>query len=409
MTVAPARPGLEPRFAQRVRGLRGSPIGELDALTAGRSGLIPLAGGTPHVGDVAVAEIARLFEAEIEAEPRLLLYGLTEGEKELRATLLDFGRGRGDGEHAPAELIVTTGAMQAIDLLAKLFIDPGDLVLVESPTFSDALAVFSAYEARVAEVPIDEHGIVVEAIPEIVARAGAEPKLIYVVPTFQNPTGVSMTEDRRRKLMELNRRYHSVLIDDDPYRLLRYRGTAIPSLRSLAGPQDRVVAIRSGSKLIAPGLRVGWALGPPHIVAAMIRAKQGVDICTSAIAQRVVAAFFANGFEAHLARLTETYAGRLAATTAALEREFAGTGLRWHLPEGGYFMWITLPDEQRAEQLLPLALDEGVTFVPGDAFSTTGQFASQLRLCFVAVPEPQLIEGVARLRAGYARLHAGSR
>ena len=214
--------------------------------------------------------------------------------------------------------------MQGIDLVVKLFLDPGDLALVESPTFSDALATFSAYGAHVAEVPTDESGMIVEAVPEIVERTGKRPKLIYVVPTFQNPTGGTTTLERREALLELNRRYDSVLIDDDPYRLLRYRGEAIPSLRSLARAGDHVIAIRSASKLIAPGVRVGWALGAPEIVARMVMAKQSVDVCTSNINQRVVARFLSDGLlESRLPQVCGANARRLAIALSALQLEFA--------------------------------------------------------------------------------------
>jgi 2-aminoadipate transaminase len=393
------------RFAKRVEGLQGSPIDDLDTLLSGRHNVISLAGGTPHLTDIPADEIAELLTAAIRSDPAVLSYGLSSGDNVLRSRLIEFMERTENYGVKAGQLLVTSGAMQAIDLIAKIFLDPGDLVLVESPTFADALATFSAYEASVAEVPMDEDGIVVEAIPEVIAQAGKSPKLIYVIPTFQNPASSTMSLPRRQALLEVAERYGSVLIDDDPYRLLRYSGDPVPSLRALAGPSPNVVAIRSASKLIAPGLRVGWACASPSIVVQMVKAKQGMDCCTSSVTQRAVAGFLDDQLlERQLTRLTTVYRQRLSVAASALGREFTGTGVRWRVPDGGYFLWIELPNDQKAKQLLRFAVQEGVSFVPGPAFSPSGAFQSSLRLCFVAAEEDELRQGATRLRAAFDRL-----
>lgn len=406
--MSPATLAATPPFADRVRGLLSSPISELDTLLEGRVGIIPLAGGTPHPSDVPAATIAAIAATVAERDAGVLSYGLSNGDEHLREAILASAERFGDGTAGPEELIVTSGAMQALDLLAKLFVNPGDLVLVESPTFTDALATFSQYEASVVPVPMDEHGMAVEEIPGIVERVGRPPKLLYVVPTFQNPAGVTTTVERRRQIAAAAARYGAIVIDDDPYRLLRYRGEAIPSLRALTASDGDVVSLRSASKLIAPGLRVGWALGPARVIAQMVKAKQGMDVCTSNLTQRIVAEFMGGDeLGRHIARLRERNALRLAATTSALEHEFAGTGVRWRTPDGGYFLWLDMPGSRHADRLLPLALDEGVSFVPGRAFSPTHEFSGSLRLCFASQSEDQLAEGVRRLRVAYAGLEAG--
>lgn len=328
-------------------------------------------------------------------------YSATEGDPPLREALLKTLTGTSD-ETTADRLTITSGGMQGLDLACKLFVDPGDLVVVESPTYTNGSATAMAYGAELLEVPVDDDGMVVEQLPELVQRAGRAPKIVYAIPTFQNPSGATMSLARRHKLLELVRQWGSVLIDDDPYGLLRFEGESLPTLRELGGGDPLVFSVRTFSKIIAPGLRVGWVDAAPPLQKLLIHAKQTMDTCANLPAQRLVTEFLAGGhLGSHLATQREEYRRRKIAMQQALD-EHLGDIARWTDPEGGFFLWVTLEGDSAGaidtRELFEVALAEGVAFIPGPALSPAGYFRNALRLCFASTTPERSKEGVIRLR-----------
>ncbi|MFK5583359.1 MULTISPECIES: PLP-dependent aminotransferase family protein [unclassified Serinicoccus] len=323
-------------------------------------------------------------------------YAATEGEPDLRAALLEMLEGTTD-RTTDDRLTITSGGMQGLDLAAKLFIDPGDLVTVESPTYTNGSATALAYQAELAEIEVDAEGMSIDALRAAVDRAGRTPKLIYTVPTFQNPSGTSMSLARRTELLELARSWGSVVLDDDPYGMLRFAGADVPSLHELADGDPLVFSVRTFSKIIAPGLRLGWVDADPSLQTLLINAKQSMDTCANLPAQRLVAGFLQRGYlKDHLATQRTEYRRRKEAMQAALAEHFTGRAT-WTDPEGGFFLWVSFGDEVDTEELFARALAAGVAYIPGNAFSPGRRFPHDLRLCFASTPTDRIHEGVARL------------
>ncbi|MGZ4523276.1 MAG: aminotransferase-like domain-containing protein, partial [Mycobacteriaceae bacterium] len=294
--------------------------------------------------------------------------------------------------------------MQGIDLACKLYVDPGDLVVVESPTYTNGSATVMSYGGVVLEVPVDADGMIVEALPELVERAGRRPKAIYTIPNFQNPSGTTMSLPRRLQLLELARRWGSVIIDDDPYGLLRFEGEDLPSLRELGEGESTVFSVRTFSKVLAPGLRVGWVDAAPELTQLLINAKQAMDTCTNLPAQRLVAGFLAAGhLQGHVAGLRVEYHRRKLAMQTSLSTHF-GDVASWTDPDGGFFLWVTLPEGVDSQRLFEVGLAEGVAFIPGRAFSPGGNFGNAFRLCFASTSPERTAVGVARLRTALDRV-----
>jgi 2-aminoadipate transaminase len=288
--------------------------------------------------------------------------------------------------------------MQGIDLACKLFVDPGDLVVVESPTYTNGSATVLSYGGELLEAAVDADGMIVEALPELVERAGRQPKAIYTIPNFQNPSGTTMSPARRSALLDLARGWGAVVIDDDPYGSLRFAGRDVPSLRELGGGEPAVFSVRTFSKVLAPGLRVGWVDAAPELGQLLINAKQAMDTCTNLPAQRLVARFLADGhLAAHLNGLRDEYRRRKIAMQEALSEQL-GDIATWTDPAGGFFLWVTLPSDVDTGKLFEVALAEGVAFIPGSAFSPSGRFGNALRLCFASTTPDRTVEGVRRLR-----------
>ncbi|MFC6707250.1 PLP-dependent aminotransferase family protein [Flexivirga alba] len=287
--------------------------------------------------------------------------------------------------------------MQGLDLAFKLFVDPGDLVVVESPTYTNGSATALSYQAQLLEVPVDDEGMQVDRLEELVQQAGRTPKAIYAIPTFQNPSGASLSVERRRRLIELTRRWGSLLIDDDPYGRLRFAGDDVPSLQELADGDPLVLSVRTFSKIMAPGLRVGWVDADPSLQQLLINAKQAMDTCTNLPLQRVIAAFLEGGhLSEHLTTQRAAYRERKVAMQEALAQHF-GDRARWTDPEGGFFLWVTFDQTVDTEALFEIALAEGVAFIPGNAFSPSKFFPNALRLCFASSTPDRIREGIARL------------
>ena len=390
MTVAP-------RIARRGDRLVGSVIDASTALLAEqRHDVVRFAMGAPGEDLIPVAE---LDEALAASGAGRYDYGETEGDPLLRAEILRLGEEQG-ASSADERILVTTGGMQGLDLAFKLSVDPGDLVIVEAPTYTNGHATALSYGAEVVAAPVDAHGMVVEALPELVARAGRPPAAIYTIPNFQNPSGVTLSRARRELLLELAERWGAVVIDDDPYGQLRFSGDPVPAFAELAPAHPLVFQVRTFSKTVAPGLRVGWIDVDPRLRRLAVNAKQAMDTCTSAPVQRAVAHYLASGAQrAHLERLRPIYRARKEAMQAALARRL-GDRVAFTDPDGGFFLWATLRGDTAAvdtERLFPEAVRGGVAYIPGPAFTIDGSMRDALRLCFATSSPERIEEGVARL------------
>ena len=394
-------------YASRVDGITGSVIDSSTSLLERQThDIVRMAMGSPAPDAIPSATFGALLGDLAGEGASAFDYGPTEGDASLRRALMDFLSAQGTPVD-PDELLITTGGMQGLDLVCKLFVESGDLVAVESPTYTNGAATISGYEGRMVEIPGDEDGMDVEALASVTDAEGEPPKLIYTIPTFQNPAGTTLSRERRERLIELASDWGAVVLEDDPYGLLRFEGDDLPTLRELGAGRVRVIGVRTFSKILAPGLRVGWLEAQPEIVARMIDARQGMDTCTAPPMQRLVARFLAGGHaDRHLAMLRGEYHRRKVSLQQALHDELAGLDVSWTDPHGGFFLWLTLPPEIDTEALFPLALEEGVAYIPGPAFSIGGRFRNALRLAFSAETPDRAREGVRRLARAIERLSA---
>jgi 2-aminoadipate transaminase len=292
------------------------------------------------------------------------------------------------------ELLITSGAIEALELVGKSFLDRGDIVVVEGPTYLGAIMAFRSFEADLAVAPIDDHGLDVEDLERRLAR-GLRPKLVYTIPDHQNPAGVSLGADRRSALVDLARRHGFLVVEDVAYRELGFAGEALPSLWSLA--PDVVVQAGTTSKTLFPGVRLGWAAAPAPIAGQLVAAKQTTDQCAGAFGQRLLEEFQRRGWiDEQVERSRALYARKCARLLAALERSLP-TGTSWTTPRGGFFSWVTLPGGVSATDVAGRAAERGVGVVPGTLFFPDGRGDESIRLSFSAVAEDQIDEGVARL------------
>jgi len=382
-------------LARRTSDLVGSVIDSSTSLLARQThDIVRFAMGAPS-DDLMPVELLDRFAAH--SEPHKYSYGASEGVPALVEEIVKLQSDRGLTT-SPERITVTTGGMQGLDLACKLFIDPGDLVAVEGPTYTNGNATALSYGAQLLEVPVDEHGLDVDALAERVAASGRTPKAIYTIPNFQNPSGVTLVRERRERLIELADSWGSVIIDDDPYGLLRFEGSPVPSLIELDPGNPRIFSVRTFSKILAPGLRIGWVDADPSLQPLLINAKQAMDTCTSVPAQITVTEFLAGGhLQPHLDRVLGLYHERKEAMRAALARTF-GSGVSSTDPDGGFFLWATFADtEVDTERLFEGALAEGVAYIPGRAFSADRNFGNALRLCFATSTPERIDEGIARL------------
>ncbi len=385
-------------FAERTQVMRSSAMRDLMAITA-RPEVISLAGGLPDTStfppEAFAAQMTRIAQ---ESSAAALQYGPTEGFERTKDCIAQVMAV--EGMHPEIEdILVTTGGQQAIDLIAKTLIDPGDAVICEGPTYPGAVPVFCSYQAQVIQVGMDEDGMRIDEVAaaiDTLESEGRRPKCIYSVPTFQNPTGVTLSAERRRALVEFAREREVLVVEDNPYGMLRYEGEAQDPLYKLDGG-DYVVYLGTFSKILSPGIRVGWILAPPPVMEKIVLGKQATDLCTSTLTQYFVAEFFAAGrWREYVESLIGLYRSRRDAMLESLERHFP-TGATWTRPEGGLFVWATLPDYIDTSDLLARALRENVAFVPGAAAFVDGSGASSMRLNFSGSNEEEIREGIRRI------------
>lgn len=392
-------------LASRAADLVGSVIDSSTSLLASQThDIVRFAMGSPSPEAIPTHTLAEISGDAIGAGAADAFdYAATEGDPALRAALLKELAGTSD-ETTLERLTITSGGMQGLDLACKLFVDRGDLVVVESPTYTNGSATALSYQADLLEVPVDGDGMQVDVLEDLVHRAGRTPKVIYAIPTFQNPSGASLSLERRRGLLELARSWGSVVIDDDPYGMLRFEGAPVPTLHELAEGDPLVFSVRTFSKIVAPGLRVGWVDTTPELQPLLINAKQAMDTCTNHPMQRLLARFLDGGhLDAHLETQRAEYGRRKRAMQQALETHFSGRA-RWTDPEGGFFLWVTFDPAVDTEALFPVALAEGVAIIPGNAFSPSKRFPDALRICFATSTPARIAVGVERLARAVDRL-----
>ena len=385
-------------FADRTKVMRSSAMRDLMEITA-RPEVISLAGGLPDTSTFPpqsfAAQMTRIAQ---ESSAEALQYGPTEGFERTKDCIREVMRAEGM-DPDPDDIIITTGGQQAIDLVAKILINPGDPVICEGPTYPGAVPVFCAYEADVHQIEMDEEGLRVDLLAEKVdrlEREGRRPKFIYTVPTFHNPGGVTMSAERRAQLVALARERELLVIEDNPYGLLRYEGQASDPLYKLDGG-DYVIYLGTFSKILSPGIRLGWLCAPPPVMEKVVLGKQASDLCTSTLAQYFVAEYFGEGrWREYIHDLCSIYRRRRDAMLDALRRHFPEEAT-WTEPEGGLFLWATLPSYIDTTDLLAKALRENVAFVPGAAAFVDGRGGSSMRLNFSNSSEEELHEGIERI------------
>jgi 2-aminoadipate transaminase len=384
--------------AKRAAKLSPSAFGDLDGIQD-VSDLIFFSGGTPPIEKLPIDRLRQASADAWEEARGILYYGESQGHEPLLEVIASRMQTRG-AEVDLGMVMITNGSQQGLDLIARTLFDPGDAVIVEGPTYFGALQAFDAYEVTYRTAPIDDHGLIPEALEELL-RQSPTPKAIYTVPTFQNPTGVTISPERRRKVIELSHQYNVPIIEDDPYGELYFPGHEVQPLRAL---DPDIIYLGTFSKTLAPALRMGWMVMPPSLAAPLLNSKEAVDIQSDRFVQRAVVSVVADGWlDHHLDGARALYASRCQHMLDALAREMP-TGTRWITPEGGFFVWVTLPGEITSNALLPTAGKHGVAYLPGSAFYPDRRKEPTLRLGFSTLDEAIIDEGIRRLGQAAAEM-----
>ena len=380
-------------YAQRAAGMSASEVRALFAVAA-QPDVVSLAGGMPFVQALPQAHVLEVVEQALAEHGAMALqYGGGQGQASLRERLVPLMAEEGV-EADPEDMVITTGAQQALDLVAKIFIDPGDEIVVEAPAYVGALSAFSAYQPRYLQVDLDDDGMMVEQLEQLLV-GGARPKFVYTVPNFGNPAGVTMSYSRRERLVSLCREAGIPILEDNPYGMLRFEGEALPCLRTL--DPDNVIYLGTVSKVFAPGVRVGWALGEQSVIQRLILAKEAADLCGSSFTMALTERYFAGDrWRTNLAALVDVYRSRRDAMLEALAEHFPA-GATWTRPTGGFYVWATLPEHLDTGSMLAAAIEHKVAYVPGTAFYPDGRGTDQMRLAFCYPPEDRIREGIGRL------------
>jgi 2-aminoadipate transaminase len=389
-------------YSERVKGTKTAATRDLMA-TLSRPGIISLAGGFPDTrafGEEVFREILQKVSAD---SAQALQYGPTSGLEPVKDIIVEVMAAEGTPARQE-DVFVTTGAQQGLDLIAKVFLDEGDAILCEGPTYAGALNAFAAYRPRIAHVPMDRAGVIPVAVLEILKKAhkqGLHVKFIYTVPNFHNPAGVTLIQERRRELLEIAREFDLVVVEDNPYGMLRFEGEPLPTLAALEqeeeGFVDRVVYLGTFSKIFAPGVRLGWVHAQPGILHKINVGKQGADLCSSNLSQMMISSYFQNGdWRSYVKRLTSMYRQRRDAMLDSLA-EYMPKEVYWTHPEGGLFVWATLPSYLDATAMLPGAIARNVAYVPGEGFYTGGAGKNHMRLNFSFVEPERIRRGIELL------------
>lgn len=381
---------IEWRFSERAAQLQSSFIREILKVTQ-RPEVISFAGGLPSPATFPVEVMKNAFDKVLSEQGKVSLqYGPTDGYPPLRAWIADW-LSKPDCKIVPEQILMTSGSQQALDLLGKVLIDEGSKVLVETPSYLGALQAFSVYRPNFVSVETDEHGLVPQSLDKLADGA----RLLYALPNFQNPTGRSLSLERRQQLVETCARMRVPLVEDDPYGALSYKGDPMPKMLNMN--PDGVIYMGSFSKILTPGIRLGYVVAPLPLARRLELAKQATDLHTAQLTQMVVHEVVKDGFlERHIPTIRELYGDQCQVMLDAIQEQFPA-GVSWTKPEGGMFIWVTLPEQIDAMKLLEKALLENVAFVPGAPFYANDAASNTLRLSFVTVPPERIRAGIAIL------------
>ncbi|MDI6690020.1 MAG: PLP-dependent aminotransferase family protein [Actinomycetota bacterium] len=383
-------------YAHRTASMKSSGIRDLLSVTA-RPDIISLAGGLPYTRLFRFEKVVEATEHAMQREGSAALqYGPSEGHKGLKKHIIKLMEEEGIKVDFD-DILVTDGAQQALDLLSKIFINPGDKIIVEAPSYVGALNAFASYEANIVSIPLDKDGLQVDLLQETLeefTKKGEVLKFIYLVPNFHNPAGVTLSLKRREHLLSLAREHGLIVVEDNAYGRLRFEGEDIKNLKAM---DDSVIYVGTFSKIFSPGLRLGWVVAPKPILEKLIFAKQAADLCSSSFAQRVVEEYFThNLWKRHIEKLVEIYRSRRDAMLQALE-EFFPDEVRWTKPQGGFFVWVALPEYVDTTEMLAEAISEKVAYVPGRGFFADASGKNYMRLAFCYPEEEVIHEGIKRL------------
>lgn len=387
----------EEQYAHRTSSMLSSEIRDLLSVTA-RPDIISMAGGLPFTQAFDPEIILRTVRAVLEEDcAAALQYGPTDGYAPLKHDLIAVMSSEGI-PCFPEDIMITNGAQQGLELIAKIFINPGDNIITEAPSYVGALNSFLSYQPRIHSIPMDEQGMRTDLLEEKLeglAREGERAKFIYVVPNFHNPAGITMSRERRFRLLELAHQHDCLVVEDNPYGLLRFDGDPEPSLRSL--DEGRVIYLGTLSKIFAAGMRIGWVAAPHPILDKLLLAKQSADLCSSTFTQMIAHRYFSSeDWRGQVEQLKELYRGRRDAMLEALEEHLEGIAT-WTRPQGGLFVWVTLPGFIKSSEMLAAAIDAKVAFVPGTGFFPYRGGENSMRLNFSYANEDTIREGIKRL------------
>ena len=383
------------KFSKRMERMQASEIRELLKLTQ-KPEIISFAGGLPAPELFPVEELAKVAEDVLKSEGRQLLqYATTEGRPSLRQKIADRMLAKYNTKVSPDEILITTGSQQCLDFAGKLFLDPGDIVLCESPSYLGALNAFNAYEPNFVEVPTDDGGLIPEELDKILSTT-ERCKFIYVIPDFQNPTGRTWSMERRIKFMEVVNKHHLPVLEDNPYGELRFEGEILPSLKSM-DTKGLVMFLGTFSKIFCPGLRLGWVAAVPDVVSEFVKIKQSADLHTSNFDQGLADAYIENyDLDAHVEQIKALYKHRRDVIIESMEKMMP-EGVKWTHPEGGLFLWLTFPQGVSAAQVFMKCIEKNVAGVTGDAFFPNGKTDRNMRINYSNMPDEKIAEGIRRM------------
>ncbi len=386
-------------LAERTASMKASEIREL-LKYASVPGVISFAGGLPNPKSFPVEGLKKITDKVLSEKGSVALqYGTTEGVPELRRAIAKRMREQKGFKADEKNTIIMSGSQQALDILGKLYMEPGKVAIVEGPTYLAALGAFRPYGGEIVGVRMDENGLDTNLLEETMKKLKAEGKVvpfIYTIPTFQNPSGVTMSEERRKHLLEIAGDYDVMVIEDDPYGELRYAGKELPNLKAL--DQDgRVVYFGTVSKILAPGLRTGWVIGSEEIVGKFVIAKQAADLCTNTLSQHIIAEAFSGGvLDRHIPEIRKLYSAKRNLMLDALEDSMP-EGVTWTKPEGGMFLWVWVPEKINTKEMFTTALEKKVAYVIGEAFYPDRSVKNAMRLNFTFSSDEEIKDGVKRL------------
>ena len=384
------------QFSNLAMNLKASEIPELLKLTT-MPEIISFAGGLPAPELFPTEDLKKVDEAVLTKEGQAALqYGTTEGYTPLREQIAGRMKKSFMVDCTPENIVITSGSQQGLSLLAQIFLNPGDVVLVESPTYLGAINAFKLCGPEFVEVPTDDKGIIPEELEKILAKYGDRVRMMYVIPEFQNPTGITWPMERRKAFMDIINRYDFPVLEDDPYGELRFDGDKVPSLKSM-DTKGNIIFLGSFSKILMPGLRIAWMVADPTIIDKVVKLKQAVDLQSSSFGQRQTS-FFIDMYDldAHVAKIKELYKKRRNLMCDSM-KEYFPEGITFTYPEGGLFTWVTLPEGMDAKELMPKVLAKNVAYVPGGPFYPHGGNANHFRLNYSNMPEERIVEGIKRL------------